>query len=801
MEDNDDRRLPPSGRKGMELKQRDDYSLSTEIRREYFDPSVEEDLNIRDYLDVIIRQKWLVLTCLVISLVVGIVLTLKSEKLFRAIATIEIAPETPKITSFEEIGSRTVDIREFYETQYRLIKSKYLARDVMDALSLDSDPLFVGSKSNGVLSSIKSKFSSPQSTEDTQKSLELMTQKEQIAREEGLIQFFLSRLNVVPDTGSRLVQIAFDSPYPEIAAKTANTVVDRYIEWILERKLGTTKGARQFLERQIEQSKVKLEQSEEDLGKFAKSVDIVSLDRDLNLVFKQLAELNDSLAKAETDRLSKEALYGQIQSGSFDYLPQILNDPATQGLNAEYAKLKGQYDNLAVVYGPNFPELKQIAAQIGRVESEIEKRKLSAAEGIKKDYETAVQRERILRQRNDQQKLAAADQNEKAIQYKIIEREVNTNKEIYDNLLQKLKETEVTADIRATNVQVVDYAFPPLVPYKPDVKYNLLYSIIIGLMSGIALCFVLEQFNTTIKDEDEIKRRFAALPFLGTVPLRADGDRGAIEKTVHINPRSIISEAFRVIRTSILYSSPNHPPRSILVTSTQPMEGKTTSASNLSLAMVQSGLRVVLIDGDMRRPRIHKIFFSNAPNAIGLSSYLVGKIELKDVVAPSGIEGLSIISSGPIPPNPAELLGSKRMVDMIAALLEEFDHVIIDAPPVLAFADSRLLASAVDGVLIVTSVGITQKQWLKTCIEDIIKVRGRIIGAIVNRFESGRSKYGYGYYYYYGEGDERKRKKKFSPTAKVDPDNFHIASDMKKRMQKGRGKLASFFNNRRDGQT
>ncbi|MGH7889226.1 MAG: polysaccharide biosynthesis tyrosine autokinase, partial [Thermodesulfobacteriota bacterium] len=376
------------------------------------------------------------------------------------------------------------------------------------------------------------------------------------------------------------------------------------------------------------------------------------------------------------------------------------------------------------------------------------------AESLKKEYQTVLVNEQILKERIEKQKKLVSNLNEKAIQYRILEREVDTNKSIYQDLLQRLKETEVTSGIKATNIQIVDYASVPLVPYKPDVAFYMLVATMVGIMGGVLLAFIFEHFDNTIKDEEEVKRKYA-IPFLGAIPLVVsdENELQRLEKAVYESPKSIISEAFRVIRTSILYSSPDHSPRSLLVTSTQPLEGKTTTASNLALSMIQSGIKVVLVDGDLRKPRLHKLFSKNG-NAYGLSTYLVGKMELSGVIHRTDVDGLDIISSGPIPPNPAELLGSRKMKELIDRLLEEYNHVIVDGPPITGFADSRLLSRSVDGVLLVTSIGITQRQPLRNSIEAILKVGGRFIGAIVNRLESGRNKYGYGYYYYYNEDSD-----------------------------------------------
>ena len=744
--------------KSNELKEREDYPLSTQVRREY-DTHIEEEPNLRDYIDVILRRKWIVISCLAISVVTVAIASLLMNRIYKAEATIEIAPENPKITTFQEVVELEPQPQQtdsFYETQYKLIESKSLAKEVVSALQLDLHPEFaVKEKKPGFISFVNDTFAQILQANE-KKSDPIEIEKRQLAREEGLLDSFLDRVKVTPDRKSRLVQISFESSFPELSAKVANTLVDEYIGWVLERKLDATKAARRFLEKQLGEVKAKLERAEEELSSYAKGADIVSLDEKFNLTYKQLAELNDALSKAETERLTKEALYKEIQAGNYEYFPQVISDSSIQTLDEEHTKLKSQYDNMSVIYGPNYPEMKQLAAQLGRIQSDIKGRINGIAESIKKDYQTALTKQNILMQRTDEQKKLVTKLNDKTVQYRILEREVETNKSIYQNLLQRLKETEVASGIRATNIQVVDYASTPLIPYKPNIKLNMLLATLMGLMGGVFLAFIFEHFDNTIKDEEEVKRRFS-LPFLGAIPLVDENELQDLEKVVYANPKSLVSEAFRVIRTSILYSSPNSPPKSLLITSTQPLEGKTTCASNLALSFTQSGLKVVLIDADLRKPRLHKLFLNNG-YAFGLSTYLVGKMELSGVINRTSLDGLDIITSGPIPPNPAELLGSKRMKELIEHLLEEYDHVILDGPPIAGFADSRLLSSVVDGVLLVTSIGITQRQTLRSSIEDILRVRGRIIGTIVNRLESRRSKYGYSYHYYYNN-EESKRKK------------------------------------------
>jgi polysaccharide biosynthesis transport protein len=745
--------------KNHELRETEDYPLSAEPRREYY-AYIEEESNLRDYIDVVLRRKWIVISCLAVTVVTVAIASLLMNRIYKAEATIEIAPENPKITTFQdvvELDTQPQQTDSFYETQYKLIESRSLAEEVIGALKLDLHPEFASvEKNSGFISFVKDKISGILSASEKKPDPKEI-EKEQLAEKEELIDSFLDRVKVEPDKRSRLVQISFESSYPELSANVANTLADKYIGWGIERKLSATKAARQFLEKQLGEVKAKLERAEEELNAFAKSAGIVTPvnDEKFNLTYKQLADLNDALSSAETEKLKKEAVYKETEAGNYSYIPQVIADPSIQALNEEFTKLKAEYDNMSVLFGHNYPEIKQLAAQLGRLDIDINGRINAIAESIKTDYQAALRSENILRERTEKQKGMVTGLNDKTVQYRILDREVETNKSIYESLLQRLKETEVTSGIRASNIQVVDYAPIPIFPYKPRIVLNMLLAVLMGLMGGIFLAFVFEHFDRSIRDEEELKRRFS-LPFLGAIPLAADNELTDLEKVVYRSPKSIVSEAFRVIRTSILYSSSESPPRALLVTSTQPFEGKTTSASNLALSFTQSELKVIIVDADLRRPRLHEIFVSNG-NSSGLSTYLVGKKDLSGVINRTSMNGLDVIYSGPIPPNPAELLGSKKMRELIEQLLEQYDQVILDAPPIGGFADSRLLSSAVDGVMLVTSIGITQRQTLSASIEDIMNVKGRIIGVIVNRIESRRSKYVYEYYHgNRKKGDKRK---------------------------------------------
>ncbi|HVY55261.1 MAG TPA: polysaccharide biosynthesis tyrosine autokinase, partial [Thermodesulfobacteriota bacterium] len=717
--------------KGRGLRERHDglpaeYSAGIEVR------SYEDDLSLSDFIEILRKRKWIIISTLVLSVATVLIASLMMTPEYKAEITLEISPDNPKITTFQDVVELDAPQAEYYETQYKLIKSKTLAEEVSKDLNLSKNPEFDPDKESGglsILAFLKYMFVPEKPVDPGKAAAEQKTRDRKIAEE------FLKRVNIDPDRKSRLVKVSFLSSDPDFSATAINTLGDKYIDWLLERKLDATKSARKFLEKQLSQVKANLERAEEELNKFSKSADIISLDTNLNLTYKQLADLNEALAQAENERLAKEAYYEEIKSGKFEYLPQVVNDESIQKLNEEYVKTKADYDNLNVIYGPNYPDIKQLGAKLASIKGDIQERVNGIAESINKDYEAALRKEDIMKKRTEEQRQRASVLNDKAIQYKILEREVETNKSIYQNLLQRVKETEVTSGIKATNIQIVDYAATPLLPYSPNIPLNLLIAVFVGLTAGVFLAFVTEHFDKTIKDEDELKKMFS-IPFLGGVPLMGgqENESAQIEKLSHTNPMSVISESFRVIRTSVLFASPDHRPRSIVVTSSQPLEGKTTCTSNLAISFSQSGLRVVLVDADMRRPRLSRIYRNGGiSNGAGLSTYLIGKYPIEEIIKGTEIDNLSVIMSGPMPPNPSELLGSERMRELIQALEQQYDVVLFDAPPILGFADSQLLARSVDGVVIITSTGITQRKTLQLSIEELRKVHGKIIGAVINR--------------------------------------------------------------------
>jgi len=731
------------------------YQLPPPPGYSYPSPQEEKEVNLRDYWKVIQKRRWIIIAFFLIVLIATAVGTFTMRPIYRGTVTIQINKENPQIVDFKEVFAVNTMDMDYYQTQYKILESRSLARRVIQALKLSEHPEFQPQpetpfqqwKSNtlkpilGLLTFSKENPTTDQDPSDSKK-------------ENPLINRFLRKLRVEPIRNSRLVKIHFDSNYPQLSFQVPNTLAATYIQQNLEARFVSTEQAKEWLTKQLEDLKAKVERADEDLQAFGSQHDIISFEEKENVTMQRLTELNEALTKAEAERMGKEALYKQTGGRNLDAFPTILENKLIQELKQAYIQLEAQYMKLSETFKPEYPEAVRLKSQIDAIQKRLNSEIGKMILGIKNDYESSLRRESLIRQAFEQQKAKALEMKEKGIQYNILKREADTNRELYKGLLQRMKEAGVSAGITASNIQVVDQAEMPTGPYKPNKGLNLLLAAVVGLFLGVGLAFFFEYLDNTIKTPEDVEQ-LIRLPSFGMVPEISNGRRRRLEKgttcpvelITYGHPKSMLSEAYRSIRTSILLSFSEKPPKKIAITSPNPSEGKTTTVINTAIALSQTGARVLIIDADLRKPRLHKIF--NHENGQGLSNFLSGHGDLESVVKTSEVPNLFYIPSGPIPPNPSELLGSTLFKKMVESLEARFDHIVFDSPPVLGFADSIILSTSVDGVILTALGGKTPRETLQRAKEVLQQVNSKIIGVVINRVDIRRSDYGYYYYRYH----------------------------------------------------
>ena len=732
-----------------------------------------EEVHLRDYLDVIFRRKWLIISFLALTFITTLILTLASPKIYKASTSIEVMPQNQKVTKFEEVVATEMRGQEFYQTQVDLLQNISLACRVIEKLELTNHPVIIENLYDtgkpGVISKIKESVKNLlsaliSSSEDKEKNPSLIS--EEALKQHALLKFIEDNLEVSPKRNSMLIGVSFTSPDRQLSQSVANAVVEEFVHWNMEKKLEASQLAREFLMKQIDRAKISLEKAEEDLNRFAKKAGIVSLDAKLNSVYRQLEELNSALAVAEADLIGKESVYKQATLDGPSSLPQVMENLVISGLKAEYARLRSEYEDLTVTFHDDYPTVKALKMKMNSIDERIRIEEQKVFLAIENQYKVGLQKVKTMAARVEQQKKRAIDLNERATQYKIMAREVETNKGIYQSLLERTKEIESMVGVSSSNIHIIDKAMLPIKPFKPNVKLNLLLAIVIGVMGGLGLAFFLEYFTDIITNPDEISDRFH-IPILGVAPL-SKTNGFPVEHTFVKDPRAPLSEAMRSTRMSIQLSGAAFQSGSFVLTSTKPSEGKTTMAANLALSFAEVGERVILVDGDMRKPKLHK-FFQNPDDTFspGLSRFLAG-VSSKGLVCQNGISNLCFIPAGPVPPNPVELLASDRFAMLVQTLTRRFDRVIVDGPPYLGFADALVISRLVGGVVLVSSMGETTRDALLHFKKSVLNSQGKILGCIINKVNLSKrfgyqSYYKYYSYYSYGSTKDNKKKRKELP--------------------------------------
>jgi polysaccharide biosynthesis transport protein len=716
-----------------------------------------QDSILRDYLRVLIKHKWLVLGTLALVFGAALIATLRTTPIYDAVGSIAINKPDPMLQNLRDPGNYGY---EYYDptdldTEVRILRSDLLALEVVKQLNLDHLAEFGGT---GTTSS---------------SSLELTTDALQpdSARANALVASFKSNLRVLLEPNTRIIDIHYRSPNRELAAKVVNTVANTYIEQNFKTRFESTMQASDWLSRQLVDLQMKVETSQEKLVKYQKDHQILGIDDKQNITTAKLDELNKELTAAESERMQKESIYQLAEAGDPQSAAAVLAS-ATQGgasggssgllekLQEQKADIKIQIAQLSTQFGPAYPKLAQLNNQIQEIDLQIQGEMKKIAARLRGDYLAAVQRENMLRAALDEQKQQENKLNESAIEYSFLKRDFETNRTLYDGLLQKLKEAGVTAGLRSNNIRQVDIARTPTVPTEPNIPRNLGFGFVLGLTSGVGLAFLLEGIDNTVRTPEQAQV-ISGLPSLGMIPLGSRtsseastrslavaASKEVVELITQSRPQSQMSEAYRALRTSLLLTSVGAPPKIILITSALPQEGKTTTSINTATVLSQKGTRVLLIDADLRRPSIHKTL--GVGPRVGLSNVLTGGATVQEATLRSPIlPNLYIMPAGTPPPNPAELLASSQMGEMLSTLREQYDHIVVDTPPTLSVTDAVVLSPCADAIVLVIRCGQTTKPALRRSREILGQVNARVSGVLLNAVNLDSPDY---YYYYEYQG-------------------------------------------------
>src|ERR1700720_590943 len=707
--------------------------------------------HLYDYLLILRKHQWLIFSFMLAVVTIVSIATFRMQPVYVATTRIELGRENANILPFQGTDSYDymLDLENYIETQSKILTSETLALQTIRTGVLTGQPQF--------------QSSDPSSEAIATGSLANQKRPPELGA-------FLGSLSVRRVPNSRLMDISFEATSPELAAQVVNAHIRNYIDQNRRSHFDATTAATTWLTDQLDELKIKVKNSEDARLDYERKNQIWELDDKQNLTTQRLSEISRQLIEAQGDRMRKQSLFEFAKQGDADLVPQIRDSVGVQDLLRKRSDLNGLYTEAINQYGPNFPKVQRLQSQLKEIDQSLDREKRAVLVRLGSDYHEAQQRKQLLMHTLDQQKSEANLMSGRMVQYNILKRDAEAEKALYDGLLTKLKEAGISAALQSSNIRVVDPAMIPSFPSRPAKARNVALAFLIGLVGGIGLAILREYMDNTVKTPDDIET-LARLPSLAVVPEFQDsnGD-GRRRKTLgdatgnghgrHVElvaqhlPKSQMSEAFRALRTALLLSQAGHPPQVILVTSALPREGKTTAAANLAVTLAQLGDRTLLIDADLRKPGIGRLLNMTSGKYAGLSSYLAGVSSLDLVpIQPPAVPNLSAIPTGPLPPNPADLLSSHKLTDAIAELRSKFKFIVIDSPPIMAATDAVILSVKADGVLLVVRSGETPKEAFTRTRDLLLSVKCHILGVVLNAVDSTAPDYYYSYRYYpYSEG-------------------------------------------------
>ena len=717
------------------------------------------DVHLLDYVKVLYKRRWTVGTVFLFIVLIATVYAFTAVPIYEARARLLIEFDSQNVVAFQQvIEERQSSMTHYYETQYQLLASRSLARRTLDTLELWNDPTFLG-VTDADSFSVRRALSGAVETGASRAVGRLRPaldppedlwdgDAEPFASSQA-IDTFLAGFAFAPVRNSRLVDITFRSPHPKLATEIINAHAHNYIDQNLEFRFLASQDASTWLGEQLAEQRHLVEESEAALHAYRQQNNAISLGEGEDIVVQRLSELNAALTRAKTDRIAKEVEFRQLETiqdnaEALDAVPVIVSNRFIQELKVELAGLRRQRVELADNLGDRHPDMIRIQSAVRVAKARLQVEIGKVVQSVRNEFRAAQAQERSLARELEAQKVKALAMNKMGIGYGVLLRDAESNRQVYESLLNRAKEISVSAELRSSNVRSIDEAELPTAPVSPRKSRILLIALLVGAMSGIGLAFFFEYLDDRIKTPEDLKAHLG-LPSLGLIPAVS---RKTL-KTMHtplINngvPASF-AEAFRTFRTGVMFSTADRT-RLFLITSTGPGEGKSVVTSNLGIGLAQTKMRVLLIDADLRRPVLHQAF--GLDQEPGLSNLLVGDAKVSDVLRKTAVPDLWLLTAGRIPPNPTELLGSQRFADFLTALSKQFDWILIDSPPVMAVTDAALVAHMTTGVIFVVGAEMTSRHAARQAVDHLESAHAKFTGAVLNRVELERNAYYYSQYY------------------------------------------------------
>ncbi len=731
-------------------------------------PEEEESISLEHYVHVLLERKWMLISIAITFVILAALQVFTATPMYQATARLQIDPESSRVVPFQEVAGSEMAGGWFMEnymwTQTENLKGFDTALRVVQRLDLVENEAFNQKTNPGALKAAKKSVMNLARLPLTMGKQESSTsEKPQVDREASLANKLQGGVNAQPIRNTRLIEVSYRAPDAQLAAEIANTLSEEFIEENLEGKYDATTRASDFLRVQLEGLQIQVEQTEQELLDYAQRNNIVNLSERETIARKRLADLSDEFTAAETDLITARSRYeaGNLAGGG--QFPGTLKSEALLRLEQRLSEAKSELASFSNRYGPEWPAVKETRLEIEELETQLSVERRRALVGARQEFEMAQDRHDRLEQAVADQRAIVDKLNERSIQYNILQREVDSNKELYEGLLQRLKEAGVAAGLRSSNIRVADRAKVPGSRSTPKRARTLTLALILGLFVGTGAVFLVEALDNTLKTSDDVTQHLG-LPVLGVIPNLEDSpkvkgrfgwpfERSGTKTQPHlVQTDSALKEgraleAYRSLRTALLLSHSGNPPQTILVTSAVPGEGKSTTVANIAIALAQTGSRTLIVDLDMRQPKLADAFGISAEQ--GMSTFLSGNSDISSQIHETGVPNLFLAPAGPRAPNPAELIASERMFTGMLLMREYFTYVVIDSPPILELSDAMATSPHVDGTILVARAGKTPRKTVQRAADSLAKIGATLFGVLVNGVNLERT--GYGYYGYYGQ--------------------------------------------------